>query len=198
MTTTAIVGTNADLLPHILDMYVREGSTIADVTFGKGAFWRNTDMSKYTLLASDLMEGLAPLRVDFRSLSYEAESIDVLVLDPPYMHDTKPRGTNYPSDHYNNNNTSHASVIRLYAGGILEAARVLKKGGLILVKSQDETEASKQRFSHVELIQLLDMFGFTVIDLFVLVQTSPPILQIKEQKSARKNHSYMLIARFRR
>jgi DNA modification methylase len=198
MTTTAIVGTNADLIPHILDMYVREGSTIADVTFGKGAFWRNTDMSKYTLLASDLMEGLAPLRVDFRSLPYEAESINVLVLDPPYMHDTKPRGSNYPSDHYNNNNTSHESVIRLYAGGILEAARVLKKDGLILVKSQDETEASKQRFSHVELIQLLVMFGFTVIDLFVLVQTSTPILQIKEQKSARKNHSYMLIARFRR
>jgi hypothetical protein len=28
MTTTAIVGANADLLPHILDMYVGEVSTI--------------------------------------------------------------------------------------------------------------------------------------------------------------------------
>jgi hypothetical protein len=60
------------------------------------------------------------------------------------------------------------------------------------------TESGKQCFSHVELIQLLKMFGFEVIDLFVMVQSTIPITGRGPQKSARKNHSYALVARFRR
>lgn len=193
--TTAQVGTNADLFPDILRLYVPEGSVVADVTFGKGVFWRNVDTSKYVLKSSDLMEG-----IDFRSLPYEDGSIDALVLDPPYMHDGKTvhKALN---DNYRNNHqptTSHASVIRLYCGGILEAARVLKKKGVIIVKCQDETESGKQRFSHVELIQLLGLLGFEIIDLCVLVQEHRPIMRLDYQKSARKNHSYALVARFAR
>jgi DNA modification methylase len=99
---------------------------------------------------------------------------------------------------YHNDNGSHESVIRLYAGGILEAARVLKQGGKIIVKCQDETESGKQRLSHVELIQILTLFGFEILDLFVLVQATTPCLQVKEQKTARKNHSYALIGKYRR
>jgi hypothetical protein len=199
-TLTAYTGTNADLLPHILGLYVKEGSVIADVTYGFGVFWRQVDTSRYTLLASDLMEGLAPVTADFKSLPYEDRSIDALVLDPPYMHDGSTVAKAIDSRYQNNTkpNTSHESVIRLYAGGVLEAARVLKKKGIIVVKCQDETESGKQCLSHVELIKLLELFGYQIIDLFILVQSSTPILQVKEQQSARKNHSYALVARFRR
>jgi hypothetical protein len=91
----------------------------------------------------------------------------------------------------------HGSIIRLYAGGILEAARVLRKRGVLILKCQDETEGNKQRLSHVELIQLVELFGFEIVDLFVLVSQSMPMMRHKYQKSARKNHSYALVARFR-
>lgn len=189
---TAHVGTNADLLPHILGLHVPEGSTVADVTFGKGVFWRQVDTSKFKLLKSDLQDG-----IDCRSLPYGEASIDALVLDLPYMH-----GGSTIKDSinccYHNNNTSHESVIRLYAGGLLEAARVLKKKGIIIVKCQDEIESGKQRLSHVELLQLLELVGFEVIDLFVLVQSTIPAMREKYQKTARKNHSYAIVGRFRR
>jgi tRNA G10 N-methylase Trm11 len=95
--------------------------------------------------------------IDFRSLPYEEGSIDALVLDPPYMQDGKTVHKSLNKNYRNNHEptTSHASVIRLYCGGILEAARVLKKKGVIIVKCQDETEGGKQRLSHVELIPML-------------------------------------------
>jgi len=189
---TAYTGTNADLLPHILEMYVPDGSVVADVTYGKGAFWRNTDTTKYDLRPTDLLTG-----VDFRSLPYEPASIDCLILDPPYMHGG-PTIKASLNDCYHNANTGHESVMRLYAGGILEAARVLRRRGVIIVKCQDETESGTQHFSHMELIHLLEVFGFAVVDLFVMVQSTIPITGNGPQKSARKNHSYALVARFRR
>ena len=75
---TGRVGTNADQFPDVLEMYVPEGATVADVTYGKGVFWRNIPDGKYNLLATDLQTG-----TDFSRLPYENQSIDALVLDPP-------------------------------------------------------------------------------------------------------------------
>lgn len=189
---TGKTGTNADLLPDIMQMYANEGDVVADVTYGKGVFWRNVDMNKYVFNPTDLMTG-----TDFKNLPYDDDSIDVLVLDPPYMHGgaTIKESINKC---YQNQNTSHESVIRLYAGGILEASRVLKKKGKIFVKCQDEIESGKQRLSHVELIQCLELFGFRIADIFVLTQSTIPAMREKYQKTARKNHSYMIIGEFRR
>jgi len=117
---TAHSGNNADLLPHILRLYVPEGSIIADVTYGKGPFWKKTDTTKYTLLPTDLLIG-----VDFRSLPYKHTSLDALILETPYMHGGPTIKTSL-NDCYHNDNSGHESVIRLYAGGLLEAARVLR------------------------------------------------------------------------
>ena len=189
---TARTGSNADLIPDILKMYVNPGDSVADVTYGKGVFWRNVETDKYKLLATDLMDG-----VDFGNLPYEDGTIDALILDPPYMHGgaTVKKSIN---DCYRNQNTSHESVCRLYGKGILEAARVLKKGGRIIVKTQDEIESGRQRHTHIELVQLLEIFGFRVLDTFVLVQESIPAMRESYQKTARKNHSFALVGEFRR
>lgn len=190
---TACVGTNADLIANVWSIYKPEpGSVIADVTFGRGVFWKNIDLSGYDFRPSDIMTG-----IDFRSLPYENGEIDLLVLDPPYMHggETVKESINRC---YRNQNTSHESVFRLYASGILEAARVLKKGGMIWVKTQDEIESGKQRFTSREVMNFLEMAGFQIIDLFVLVQQSIPAMREKYQKSARKNHSYLIIGKYRR
>ncbi len=190
---TASIGTNADLMPHIFELYVPEGSRVADVTYGKGVFWHKIDPTKYDLLASDLMTG-----VDFRNLPYGDRSLDVFVLDPPFMHDGKTVHKSINARYQNGSALGrHESIVRLYGSGILEAARVLRPKGIIIVKCQDEIESGKQRWSHVEIIQLLGLFGFELVDLFVLVQDRTPMLQHKEQQHARKNHSYAVIGRFK-
>ena len=192
MILTGKTGTNADMLPDVMQMYASDGCIVADVTYGKGVFWRNLDMTRYDFRPTDLKDG-----VDFTDLPYEDNSIDLLVLDPPYMHGgaTVKESINKC---YRNQNTSHESVIRLYAGGVLEASRVLKKKGRILIKCQDEIESGKQRMSHVEITQMLELFGFRVLDLFVLIQTTRPTMRECYQKTARKNHSYLIVGEFRR
>jgi tRNA G10 N-methylase Trm11 len=189
---TATMGTNADLFPHILELYVPEGSMVVDVTYGRGVFWRHVDVSKYDLRPTDLMTG-----VDCRSLPYEDGSIDALVLDLPYMHGGNGIKASINAC-YHNDNSSHECMIRLYAGGLLEAARVLRKRGIIIVKTQDEIESGRQRLSHVEIIQLLELLGFEIVDLFLLVQRTVPAMRESRQQHARKNHSYAIVARFRR
>ena len=77
---SAHVAGNADVFPEILELHVPEGSTVADVTFGKGVFWRHVPEGKYNLMATDIQSG-----VDCRDLPYEDETIDCVVPDPPYM-----------------------------------------------------------------------------------------------------------------
>jgi hypothetical protein len=190
---SALVGNNADLVPHIAALYIPRGSVVADVTYGKGTFWKNVDTTQYDFRPSDLMTG-----VDFRNLPYGDRSLDVFVLDPPFMHHGKTVHKSINARYQNGSVLGgHESIVRLYGSGILEAARTLRPKGIIIVKCQDEIESGKQRWSHVEIIQLLGLFGFELVDLFVLVQDHTPMLQHKEQQHARKNHSYAVIGRLK-
>ncbi len=83
---SAMQGTNDELFPQILSLYVAPGSTVADITYGQGIFWKGVDRKSYRLRTSDLSTG-----TDCRKLPYHDGSIDCVVFDPPYMH--TPGGT---------------------------------------------------------------------------------------------------------
>jgi len=198
---TAYQGTNDDVFPHVISLYVAPGSTVADVTYGKGVFWKRVPDGMYRLLATDLKSG-----VDCRSLPYGDASIDCVVFDPPYMH--TPGGTahvnhqNYES-YYRNNSAGngsgkkyHEAVLDLYFKAADEAHRVLKGEGIYIVKCGDEVCANQQRLTHVELITELTQKGFIIEDLFVLLRNNRPgVSRIVRQVHARKNHSYFLVLR---
>ena len=193
------MGGNDEVFPQILSLYVAPGSTIADVTYGPGVFWRNVPTDLYQLLATDISDG-----VDCRNLPYDDGSIDCVVLDPPYMH--SPGGTAHTvhtafEDHYRNNGTGnrtkkkyHDAVLELYAEAGREAFRVLRERGVFIVKCQDEVCSNRQRFTHVEIMQDYQRLGFVAEDLFVVMrQNRPGVSRVVRQVHARKNHSYFLI-----
>ncbi|WP_425152787.1 DNA methyltransferase [Candidatus Palauibacter sp.] len=196
---SAYVGSNHDLFPQILALYVAPKSTVADVTYGKGVFWRNVPEDRYDLRATDIQDG-----VDCRDLPYDDEEIDCVVLDPPYMH--SPGGTAHSSHsaferHYRNNGTGnrterkyHDAVLALYEEAGEEAYRVLKDRGVMIVKCQDEVCSNRQRFTHVEIMEAYEALGFVAEDLFVVVrQNRPGVSRTVQQVHARKNHSYFLV-----
>lgn len=198
---SASQGTNDEIFPAILKLYVPAGGRVADVTFGRGVFWRNVPRNLYQVLATDIRTGL-----DCRSLPYENESVDAVVFDPPYMH--TPGGTAHVShqnyENYYGNNVArngsakkyHEAVLDLYFQASHEARRVLKPEGTYIVKCMDEVCANQQRLTHVELINEFCRDGFIVEDLFVLLrQNRPGVSRMLRQVHARKNHSYFLVFR---
>ena len=194
---SAHTGTNDEVFPLVLSLYVEPGSTVADVTYGKGVFWRRVPKDLYDLRATDLADG-----IDCRNLPYEDASIDCVVFDPPYMH--TPGGTahanhqNYEGYYRNNEATSekkyHEAVLDLYFAAAREARRVLRDGGIYIVKCQDEVCANQQRLAHVEIINQLQQYGFVTEDLFVVVRKGRPgVSRLLTQAHARKNHSYFIV-----
>lgn len=179
---------------------------MADVTYGKGVFWRDVPEGHYKLLPTDIQSG-----VDCRCLPYASESIDCVVLDPPYMegllrNNVEHRAGNgthksFRRAYQSEENLAepsgakwHAAVIALYVQAAREAFRVLRENGVLIVKCQDEVSANRQWFTHVEIMQACAELGFYAKDLFVLVRTNKPsVSRLKKQNHARKNHSYFLV-----
>jgi len=198
---TAYQGTNEDVFSQLISLYVMPGSTVADVTYGRGVFWKKVPNGQYRLLTTDLRDG-----IDCRKLPYKEATLDCVVFDPPYMH--TPGGTahvnhqNYETYYRNNvaDNGSgkkyHEAVLDLYFKSAREAHRVLRNEGIYIVKCGDEVCANQQRLTHVELINELTQNGFIIEDLFVLLRNNRPgVSRVIRQVHARKNHSYFLVFR---
>lgn len=204
---SAYTSDNSIVFPQILKLWVPDGSVIADVTYGKGVFWRNVDTSKYTFLPSDLKTG-----VDARHLPYKSDYLDAAVLDPPYMeglyrfkNDALAGAGTHEAfrDYYSNSQTTddkelkyHDKVLDMYLSIGLEVRRCMKDGAIFIVKCQDEVSANRQKLTHVEIIYAYEKMGFYCEDLFVVVRNNKPsVSRIKKQVHARKNHSYFLVFR---
>jgi DNA methylase len=202
---SAHLGGNAELFPRILDLHVPKGAVIADVTYGKGVFWQRAPLDDFIVLASDLQTG-----VDATALPYDDESLDALVLDPPYMEGLFRKDPSHMAgsgthaafrSHYSDGKAKndagpkwHDAVLDLYYRAGAEARRVLRNGGVFIVKCQDEVSANRQRLTHVELITRFEQDDFYCKDLFVVVRANRPgVSRVKKQVHARKNHSYFLI-----
>ena len=123
-------------------------------------------------------------------------------LDPPYMH--SPGGTAHVDhqnfeEYYGNNGAGsdkkyHDAILDLYFTASTEAWRVLREGGIYIVKCQDQVCANIQRFTHVDIINHLVEKGFVAEDMFVVVRKSRPgVSRLLRQAHARKNHSYFLV-----
>jgi len=214
---SAHVGDNAALFAKIAQLHLRPGCKVADVTFGGGVFWKSIEPGTYELWASDIGQ-VPPLTeamtcrspgTDCRALPYEDASFDAVVLDPPYMEGFfRPKaeqlagsGTHSAFHRaYSNGGATtggpkyHEAVFELYREAGLEARRVLRRGGKLIVKCQDEVSSNTQRLTHIEIVTAFEAMGFYTKDLFVLVRTNAPgVSRVKQQEHARKNHSYFLV-----
>lgn len=195
---------NSAVFPQVLDLHVPDGATIADVTYGTGVFWRDVPKGKYTLIATDIADG-----VDCRNLPYDSGSRDCVVLDPPYMEgffrrsDGRKAGSGTHSafrNYYSNGDERpdgpkwHQAVADLYFKAGREAYRVRKDNGVLIVKCQDEVSANRQWLTHIEIYNEYVRLGFYCKDLFVVVRENRPVVaRLKKQVHARKNHSYFMV-----
>lgn len=174
----------------------------ADVTYGKGGFWRGEAERLRPRLRTDLettSEDLTHTAVDVTKLStarggpFEAGSLRSIVFDPPFIHAAGAssimgqRFGSYPSQ---------VALRQMYWKAMMEFQVVLAPRGLLVWKCQDIVESGKQNWNHIEIAMNARQCGMPVIDLAILVRKHT----IKghnhdRQVHFRKNHSYFLLMR---
>ncbi len=203
---TSYVTSNDEVFPEILSLYAEEGFTIADVTYGKGVFWRKVDDTPYKVYQTDQKTG-----VDCRNLPYDDNSLDMIIFDPPYMEGLFRKSTAHLAgggtygafrEFYSDGTATadnggpkyHDAVLDLYIRTGFEVKRVLKDKRFFVVKCQDEVSANRQKLTHVELIYAYERMGFYCRDLFVVTRrNAASVSRLVKQQHARKNHSYFLV-----
>lgn len=218
---SACMTDNSDLFASIASLHIPVGAKVADITYGKGVFWKKVPTGDYDLFFSDIdakveedsiHNVVVKTGIDSRLLPFENESFDCIIFDPPYMEGLHRRSKDHLAgsgshaafrDAYSNGKSSqtgkdipkwHDAVVDLYLKTGIQAYRAIKPGGIFIVKCQDEVSANKQRLTHVEIISAFESLGFYTKDLFVLVRTNRPVItRLKTQVHARKNHSYFLV-----
>lgn len=184
-------GDNSDLIKAVASLYVKDNDlTIADVTYGKGVFWRKCQHLNVT--GSDLVT--VPERpYDFRDLPYQDQSFDVVVLDPPYVHS--------PGDHMTNSRYQNAEttkgflyddILELYRQGMKEALRVARRQ--VWVKCKDQVQAGQQCWAHIDILNEATKLGMKGRDLFTLLpKARTPNGRWTIQHHARKPMSYLWV-----
>jgi hypothetical protein len=186
---------NPAAFARLLHLYARPGMRIADVTYGHGVFWKDTDPTQYELLATDLVAD----GIDARNLPYPDGHLHGLVFDPPYRYvetrTTRKASLDRPYNLEAVRGKGMDAVMDLYRDGITEAGRVLARGGYAFIKCQDTAGDGRQRWVHIEVMQMLEAAGMTVVDLMLVVTANPPPTRWKKQRSLKKAHSYFVVAR---
>ncbi|SFM21830.1 hypothetical protein [Shimia aestuarii] len=185
---SVVRGTNANLIREVCRLYAPSGTTIADVTWGKGAFWHKAPAG-VTVTGSDLITAPEGRAYDFTDLPYADGEFDIVVLDPPY----KPNGkTATTSDQYQLHTVSGMDdVKRLYIDGMSEAARVA--GRQVWVKCQDMVHNGRQHDMMVSVVMHGYVLDLHLRDTFILVGNGSPASRWDTQHHARKRHSYLLV-----
>jgi SAM-dependent methyltransferase len=121
------------------------------------------------------------------------------MFDPPFLATT---GKSLKSNDNNNKINKRFGVYpsekelhQFYINALKEFYRLLKPNGVLIFKCQDKISSGKQYLSHCFIIQEAEKLGYYTKDMFILLAKNRIVAdwQLKNQKNARKFHSYFLV-----
>lgn len=178
--------TNAHMIVDVVALgYLRDTDLILDPTYGRGGWWKLWEPAG--LVFHDLkLDG-----VDFRDLPYATGVFDAVAFDPPYKLNGTPTAEvdeRYGVDVVKTWQERHV----LIAEGMVECARVLKKGGYLLLKCQDQVSSGHVRWQTDIFTRVGIGHGLTKVDrLDMLGGRAQP--DGRRQVHARRNASQLLV-----
>lgn len=136
---------------------------------------------------------------DSRNLPLEDASINCMMFDPPFLATTGRSLTENSKNNIINKRfgvySSEKELHQFYIDSLKEAYRVLMDRGILIFKCQDKISSGKQYMSHCFVYNEARKIGFYPKDLFILLSKNRIVAdwQLKNQKNARKFHSYFWV-----
>ena len=167
-----------------------------DATYSKGNFYKGVKKPKYKFdicpQTSDTIKG------DCRNLPIESESLNTIMFDPPFLATTGPSLKKESGNIINKRfgvYNSEKELHQFHISSLKEFYRLLKEKGVLIFKCQDKVSSGIQYISHNFIINEAEKIGFYCKDLFILLAKNRIVAdwQIKNQKNARKFHSYFIV-----
>lgn len=169
-----------------------------DVTYGNGMFYKEIEKPAYCF---DIDPSLVDTPASSDNLPLGDKSVSSLIFDPPfltYVRAAREGNGNMVMAKRFGGYWKYDELEVHYKGTLTEAARVLKKKGVMIFKCQDIIHNHKMHCTHVNVINWAND-SFRLKDLFILpAKTRMAIPQQKGtrkkvQKHARIFHSYFLV-----
>lgn len=161
---------NAELIEAVHQLgFIADDDLVYDATYEKGIWWKVFRPAR--LITANLGEAgsaVADLHADFRRAPFADGTFDVVAYDPPYVCIGGRKTTTMPQFHqrYGTLTTpkTPADLQTLIDRGLHEMLRIVKPGGIVLVKCQDYISSGKLWIgTHHTLTWALDI-GFTLED----------------------------------
>ena len=190
-----------EIINWILDLHVPSHHIDCDPTYSKGNFYNNTGIEHPQYKFDILPQADGVEYGDSRNLPLQSESINCMMFDPPFLATT---GKSLRVDDSSNKINKRFGVYpsekelhQFYIDSMKEAYRILKNDGILIFKCQDKVSSGKQYMSHVFIMNEAINLGFYPKDLFILLANNRLVAdwQTKNQKNARKFHSYFWVFR---
>lgn len=200
--------TNAQMIADVARLgYLKDTDVILDPTYGKGAWWRvwHPDLEAGgRVVGHQWHQRILSCGVetwDFRGMWYRDEVFDAVAFDPPYVSvgGRSTSGINGMHAAYGMDGAplTPQGVQDDINAGLEECWRVVRKGGIVLVKCQSYVSSGKlwpglfHTFNHAT-----QSCGFQVVDHLTHVAGPRPQPEGRgPQKHARRNSSDLLVLR---
>ena len=189
----------SEIIKWILQLHVPSGRIDCDPTYSIGNFYKNTgiDEPEYKFDINPQVEGVE--FGDSRHLPLSNNSINCMIFDPPFLATTGKSLTENKDNNIINKRfgvyPSEQELHQFYIDSLKEAYRILKDKGILIFKCQDKISSGKQYMSHCFIHDEAIKIGFYPKDMFVLLAKNRLVAdwQLKNQKNARKFHSYFWV-----
>lgn len=198
---------DSKILENLLRIHAPDKLLLAlDCTYNTGKMWKSFNF-KDTGVKLDTMDidpnSKAFFIEDFMEMpSIPDNKYDFLVFDPPHLPGVSEGSSKIYAKEYGiigpTKGREKENVSGMFRPFLLQAKRVLKKDGIILVKICDLIQGRKYQWQHVDLINIARDLDIVACDMAIKSRSGSIISsKWKNQYHLRKSHSYWIVLRLK-
>ena len=179
-----------DLLKSLIDIHLKKDIECDPMSF-KGNFYKGEiNKPKYMFDINPQILGVE--KADATNLPLKDESLNNIILDPPFLFGVHGKTESYYSSKTHTMFENFSQLEKMYKGILSEAYRTLKKKGICIFKCQDYTD-SQTTMTHALVYQWALKQGFYAKDIAILVKPSKVYNGNTTQRHLRKTHTYFWV-----